>query len=183
MEVSTRERRNQIGRSRHAAPGLWAAVAAAVYLSGATAFAVGEPFGELELTRALTLTALWVVPALVLPCAALTGRTWASTVAVGAALVLIAVQSVLRPIDVDTFGPVTVAALAAAWPVAALGLTHPDRAARAMVALGGAMFLSMALARGPRASTAVVALPLLLLAGAFALAARRHEHSDQPTRA
>lgn len=183
MEVSTRAGRGRTGRTREMA-GLWPAVAAAVYLSGATAFAVGEPFGDLELARALTLTALWVVPTLVLTCAAITGRAWASTVAVGAALVLIVVQAAFRPVDVDTFGPVTAfAALAAAWPVAALGLTHPDRAARAMVALGGAMFLALALARGPRASTAVVALPLLLLSGAFALAARRHERSDHPSRA
>ncbi|WP_404386341.1 hypothetical protein LL946_07470 [Knoellia locipacati] len=86
------------------------------------------------------------------------------------------VQSVFRPLDVNTYGPVTAfAALAAAWPVAALGLRHPDWAAKAMLALGGAMFLAMALARGPRASTAVVALPLLLLGGAFALAGRGHE--------
>ncbi|WP_404386339.1 hypothetical protein LL946_07465 [Knoellia locipacati] len=84
MKVSTRERRDPVGRNRHA-PGLWPAVGAAVFLSGATAFAIGEPFGDLDFTRALTLTAVWVLPALVLTGLVLTGRTWAATLAVAAA--------------------------------------------------------------------------------------------------
>lgn len=156
-------------------PGRWAGVLALVYLVAATSFAIGEPFGDLTLGAALTTTALWVVPTLVLGILALRGHTWAGGLAVGAALVIVVVQSLLRVVDVDRSGPVTViAALAAAWPVAATGLRRPGWAARAMLLLGGAMLVATALARGPRGSTLVVAVPLLLLAIPYGMAAPAH---------
>lgn len=86
-------------------PGRWPALGAAVFLLAASAFAIGEPFADLSLTRALTMTAIWVLPTVVLTSLALAGRTWAATVAVAASLALIVVQAVVRPVEADTYGP------------------------------------------------------------------------------